>query len=247
VTADLLEVRHLSKSYRGRTVLRNVSLTLARGRTLALVGPSGSGKSTLARCIAGFEKPDAGEILLAGNTRPQLIFQQPASSLNPRFTAQEIIEEPLVIQHRDRQGAAERAMQLVSLPTDALHKRALQFSGGERQRLAIARALVLEPELLILDESFAGLDGKLQEQIAALLSDLQHRLNLAYLVISHDLELVAGLAHDLAVMEEGAIVEQGPTSQLLSAANHPLTRQLLDASLLLGQVSRTEPPHQESR
>lgn len=247
MSADLLEVRHLSKSYRGRTVLRDVSLTLARGRTLALVGPSGSGKSTLARCIAGFEKPDAGGILLAGSTRPQLIFQQPASSLNPSFTAQEIIEEPLVIQHRDRQGTAERAMQLVSLPTDALHKRALQFSGGERQRLAIARALVLEPELLVLDESFAGLDWKLQEQIAALLQDLQHSLHLGYLLISHDLELVAELAHELAVMEAGAIVEQGPARQLLSEPRHTLTKQLLDASLLLGQVSRPSPPHQDAQ
>jgi peptide/nickel transport system ATP-binding protein len=227
--ADLLVVRNLSKSYR-RSVLRDVSLTLGRGRTLALVGPSGSGKSTLARCIAGFEKPDAGEILLAAGVRPQLIFQQPASTLNPRFTAAEIIEEPLAIQHRDRTGAAARAMQLVGLPVEALGKRALAFSGGERQRLAIARALVLEPELLILDESFAGLDWKLQEQVTALLRDLQKRLGLAYLVISHDLELVAGLANDIAVMEEGSIVEQGPTRQLLAAPQHWLTQRLVHAA-----------------
>jgi peptide/nickel transport system ATP-binding protein len=233
MTADLLAVRHLSKSYRRRPVLRDVSLTLARGRTLALVGPSGSGKSTIARCIAGFEKPDTGEIVLASQARPQLIFQQPASSLNPRFTAAEIIEEPLVIQRRERQGAAARAMQLVNLPADALNKRALQFSGGERQRLAIARALVLEPDLLILDESFAGLDFRLQEQIAALLRDLQERLGLAYLVISHDLELVAGLSHELAVMEDGAIVEQGPTRQLLAAPQHPLSQRLVEAARAL--------------
>jgi ABC-type dipeptide/oligopeptide/nickel transport system ATPase subunit len=233
MTPDLLVVRHLSKSYRRRTVLRDVSFTLSPGRTLALVGPSGSGKSTLARCIANFEKPDTGEILVATNAHPQLIFQQPAFSLNPRFTAAEIIEEPLVIQRRERKGAAARAMQLVGLPKDALGKRALQFSGGERQRLAIARALVLEPDLLILDESFAGLDFQLQEQIAALLRDLQERLNLAYLLISHDLELVAGLSHDLAVMDEGAIVEQRPTCEILAAPRHPLTQRLVEAARAL--------------
>src|SRR5258708_6415086 len=126
-------------------------------------------------------------------------------------------------------------VQTCTLPisVDALNKRALQFSGGERQRLAIARALVLEPDLLILDESFAGLDFQLQEQIAALLRDLQERLGLAYLVISHDLELVAGLSHELAVMEDGAIVEQGPTRQLLAAPQHPLTQRLVEAARAL--------------
>ena len=238
---EILSVRSVSKSYgrrrwwggagSSRRVLQDVSLGIARGQTLALVGPSGSGKSTLARCVAGFEQPDSGEIVSPAGARVQLIFQQPAASLNPRFTAAEIIEEPLLIQRRPRTGAAARAMELVSLPADALGKRALEFSGGERQRLAIARALVVEPELLILDESFAGLDWRLQEQIAALLRDLQQRLGLAYLVISHDLERVTGMAHWLAVMEDGAIVEQGPAADVLAAPQHRLTKELIVADL----------------
>ena len=176
MAAELLTVSHLGKVYAARrwwgrgpvkTVLRDVSLTLARGGTLALVGPSGSGKSTLARCIAGFEDPTSGEILRRttarerrDRTRVQLIFQQPAATLNPRFTAAAIIEEPLLIQRRNPGGAAARALELVGLPPNALAKRALHFSGGERQRLAIARALVLEQQLLILDESFSGLDPR---------------------------------------------------------------------------------------
>jgi ABC-type glutathione transport system ATPase component len=241
MASELLRVHNLSKSYGSRRwwgggsvmmVVRNVSLTLARGETLALVGPSGSGKSTLARCLAGFEKADSGEIL-TGGARIQMIFQQPASSLNPRFTAAEIIEEPLLIQRRDRSGAAARAMELVGLSQAGLGKRALHFSGGERQRLAIARALVVEPELLILDESFAGLDARLQSQIADLLRRLQRELDLAYLLISHDLELVGGMAHALAVMEVGAVVEQGPTQAVLAAPQHRLTRELIEAGRAL--------------
>jgi ABC-type microcin C transport system duplicated ATPase subunit YejF len=124
-------------------------------------------------------------------------------------------------------------MELVGLAPGAVDKRALEFSGGERQRLAIARALVVEPTLLILDESFAGLDWRLQEQIAGLLRDLQLRLGLAFLLISHDLELVAGMAHSLAVMEEGEIVEKGPAAEVLAAPNHRLTRELIAAGLAL--------------
>lgn len=246
---ELLEVRGLTKTFAarrwwgaapGRTVLRDVSFTLARGETLAVVGPSGGGKSTLARCIAGFETPAAGEVLLHGRaiargdrSRVQLIFQQPAASLNPRFTAAEILEEPLVIQRRERRGAAARAMELAGLPADGLGRRALEFSGGERQRLAIARALVLEPEVLILDESFAGLDWRLQEQIAGLLRGLAERLGLAYLLIAHDLELAAGLAHRIAVMEAGEIVEQGPAAEVMAAPKHPRTRELIAAARAL--------------
>jgi peptide/nickel transport system ATP-binding protein len=235
--SSLLTVRNLSKTYYGRwresngkVVLHEISFTLERAATLGVVGPSGSGKSTLARCIAGFEKPTSGEILFTG--RPlgiQMIFQQPAATLNPRFTAREIVEEPLMIQRRERTGKAARALGLVGLPAASLDRRAHQFSGGERQRLAIARALVLEPELLILDESFAGLDSALQNQIAELLRGLQMSLGIAYLLISHDLVLVADLASEIAVMRDGAIVERIPTREL-EAAQHPLTRELIAAS-----------------
>lgn len=226
-TDALLVVRNLSY----KSILRDISLTLDRGRTLGVVGPSGSGKSTLARCIAGFDKPDSGEIRFTGQS-VQLIFQQPAASLNPRFTAEEIVGEPLLFLNRPKRSPRE-ALDLVGIPAGALGKRAREFSGGERQRLAIARALVVEPDLLILDESFAGLDPGLQNQIAGLLRDLQQRLGLAYLLISHDLELVIELASEIAVMEKGAIVEQGPVRQLLAAPAHPLTRSLIDAARTL--------------
>jgi peptide/nickel transport system ATP-binding protein len=258
VPADpMLVVRDLSKTYVRRpwgrasseaVALRNVSFAIARGRTLGLVGRSGSGKSTLARCLSLFEEPTSGEILLngqplawAGRRRIQLIFQQPGASLNPRFTAAEIVEEPLVIAERTqakppappRVPRIIEVLELVGLSRSALSKRPHEFSGGERQRLAIARALVVEPPLLILDESFAGLDPALQDQIAALLRDLQQRLGLSYLLIAHDLSLVAGLAHDIAVMERGEIVEQGEARQLLEGAAHLLTRELIAAARTL--------------
>ena len=250
----LLSVRDLSKTYFRRRwlgpprpatcALSGVSFNLDRARTLAVIGASGSGKSTLARCLTQFDTPSAGEIFFEG--RPlsprrrldiQLIFQQPAASLNPRFTAAEIVEEPLVIQRRGT-GAARReraasALELTGIARASHGKRAHEFSGGERQRLAIARALVAEPRLLILDESFNGLDASLALQVATLLRQLQERLGLAYILISHDLTLVAGLAHEIAVMERGAIVEYGPAATLMSQPRHPRTRELLAASLAL--------------
>ena len=250
----LLRVCQLSKTYFRRrwlgrpqpatVALAGVSFSLDPARTLALIGASGSGKSTLARCLTQFETPTAGEILFQG--RPlspgrrldiQLIFQQPAASLNPRFSAAEIVEEPLAIQRRgssaERRRRAASALELTGIARAALGKRAHEFSGGERQRLAIARALVVEPRLLILDESFNGLDASLAAQIAALLSSLQQSLGIAYILISHDLTLVAGLAHEIAVMEHGAIVEHAATATLMSQPRHPRTRELIAATLAL--------------
>jgi ABC-type dipeptide/oligopeptide/nickel transport system ATPase subunit len=212
----LLRIQGVSKSYRDRAVLRDIRLDVAGGSTLGLVGPSGCGKTTLARCIARFERPDAGEILLEGRPdwpRPavQLIFQQPAASLNPRFTASEIVSEPLRIacigDGRDRAAHARQLMATVGLDPAAATLSALEFSGGERQRLAIARALAVAPKLLILDESLASLDLSIQAQIANLLLDLQEQRGLTYILISHDRTLVQRLATEIAVMEQGRIVE----------------------------------------
>jgi ABC-type glutathione transport system ATPase component len=236
--APVLLVRNLSKQFGGRlgkTALRDVTFELAKGRFLAVVGPSGSGKSTLARCLAGFETPSSGSIRLDGPV--QLILQQPAASLNPRFTALEAVTEPLRIHGcRDRRLLEDRAaaaLRLVGLPAAALANRAHRLSGGERQRLAIARALVTEPHLLILDESFAGLDLSVQARVAALLTGLRKERGLSAILISHDLGFVARLADEIAVMDGGAIVEHRPAAGLLAGPEHPRTRELLAAAVAL--------------
>jgi ABC-type glutathione transport system ATPase component len=245
----LLAVRNLSKTYDrrrwwggtqpGLIALYDVSFTVDPGRTLAVVGPSGSGKSTLARCLAGFEKPSAGEIVFAGDPLEiQLIFQQPAASLNPRFTAAEIVEEPLLIQRRgtavERRSRAARSLDQVGLTEADLDKPSGNFSGGEKQRLAIARALVMEPKLIILDESLTGLDPELQGQIVVLLRELQGQFGLTYILISHDLGLVSDLASEIAVMARGQLAEYGAVRQVLTEPRHPLTCELVQAAKAIG-------------
>jgi peptide/nickel transport system ATP-binding protein len=242
VAEALLEARGVRKSFGVTVALRETDLVLERGAALGLVGGSGSGKSTLARCIARFERPDAGEIRIGGrvdygHADVQLIFQEAASSLNPRFTAEEIVAEPLVIQHRgdaaERRRTARQWMETVGLPADSGGKRALSFSGGERQRLAIARALILEPKLLILDESLSGLDLLLQAQLTELLGDLRRRLGLTLLLISHDLALAARISDEIAVMHEGAVVERAAASELLERPAHPRSAEIVAASAWL--------------
>jgi peptide/nickel transport system ATP-binding protein len=238
-----LSVRGLSKSFAGRPAIQNVTFSLERGHTLGLVGPSGAGKSTLARCLAFFETPTSGEIWLDGRSAVamradiQLIFQEPASSLNPRFTAAQIVTEPLLIRRigtaKTRRLRASELMETVGLPRHALQTPALEFSGGERQRLAIARALALEPKLLILDESFAGLDLSVQAQVTSLLLDLQERRGLTYILIAHDLALVWRMAGEIAVMDQGSIVEHAAVAGLLARPQHPLTKAMLDAARAL--------------
>jgi ABC-type glutathione transport system ATPase component len=231
------EITGATKSYRQRRLLsrsqyevealRGLELRIERGTTLGLVGPSGCGKSTVARCLAGMESLDAGKVLIDGHditslrgrallpyrNQVQLIFQDSAAALNPRFTALDIVTEPMVIQrdgtpHEQRHRAIELLSQ-VGLPADRLASRASEFSGGERQRLAIARALAVRPRLLILDEAFSGLDLETRGLITSLLMTLQREQGLALLCISHDLEFLAAFAPEIAVMSSGAIVEQG--------------------------------------
>jgi len=244
----LLSVHGLGKSYaRGGAAfwaVRDVSFELARGRTLGLVGSSGSGKSTLARCLAMVEPPTCGDIYLEGRRlggggrgAVQLIFQQPAATLSPRFTAGEIVSEPLLIQRRgtraQRRRLAFELMELVGLPRGAYDRKALEFSGGERQRLAIARGLALSPSLLILDESLSGLDLSIQAQILNLLVDLQERRSLTCILISHDLGAVAQIADEIAVMDSGAMVEHGASAELLARPRHARTKELLNAAAVL--------------
>ncbi len=217
----------LSKRRPQIEALRVVDLKICAGSTLALIGRSGSGKSTLARCLACLEEPDSGEIWFAGTNlamltdrelvpfrrQIQLIFQEPGASLNPRFTAVEIVSEPLLIAGRgtkkERNERALDLMELVGLPACMGSRLPFEFSGGQRRRLAIARALVLEPKLLILDEALTGLDLSTRAQISNLLLRLQEVCSLTYLCISHDLGLVTHLADEVAVLHEGRIVEGG--------------------------------------
>jgi ABC-type glutathione transport system ATPase component len=207
--------------------LRAVNLKIRAGSTVALIGPSGSGKSTLARCLACLEKPDSGEIRFAGTNllglsrrelmpfrrQIQLIFQEPAASLNPRLTALEIVSEPLVIARagtkRDRRERAFELMEQVGLPSRMENRLPFELSGGQRRRLAIARALTLEPKLLILDEALTGLDLSTRAQIYNLLLQLQEACSLTYLCISHDFDLVTRFADEVVVLDAGRIVAGG--------------------------------------
>jgi ABC-type glutathione transport system ATPase component len=231
--------------------LSGVELDIAPRCLTALVGGSGSGKSTLARCLALLEKPDSGEIWFEGQSislgnprqvarlRPkiQLVFQDSAGALNPRFSAAEIIAEPLEIQRRET-GARLRTralelMEEVGLPPDWANRRPLEFSGGQRQRLAIARAIALKPAFLILDESLSGLDLSTQAQVLNLLLDLQAAHSLTYLLISHDLTLVGQIADFVAVMHQGEIVERGSRQQVLGSPQHAHTQKLVESVRVL--------------
>ena len=180
---------------------------------------------------------------MGGRIHPaiQLILQQPAAALNPRFTAEEIVAEPLAIQRRGtRQARRERAreaMERAGLARAAAGKRALQFSGGERQRLAIARALVIQPKLMILDESLSGLDAGVRAQVIGWIDEARRTTGLGCLVVSHDIAMVAGWVEEIAVMDDGAIVEHASTARLIAEQRHPLTRQLWEASAALALPS----------
>ena len=227
--------------------INGIDLDVRAGQTLALVGESGSGKSSVARCAAGLEKPDAGEIWIGdqdvyrSSSRDlfflrelvQLIFQETTTSINPRFTASQAVEEPLLIRGKgapERKAFAEKCLRNVGLDPESCTRSILKFSGGQRQRIAIARALTLSPRVLILDESLSGLDLSTQAQIANLLLRLQKEQSLTYLLVSHDLSLVARMADVIAVMAEGRIVETGPAKQILSSPKHQATVRLVDAA-----------------
>jgi ABC-type glutathione transport system ATPase component len=227
---------------------------IPRGQTFALVGESGSGKSTVARCVTRLEKPDAGSILIGETdiaqlgsldlapfrSNIQMVFQDAVTSMNPRFSALDVIEEPLLIDRRTQRSPDERrdlvrALMLeAGLSADWMHRSIFHFSGGQRQRLALARALASRPQLLVLDEALSGLDLSTQAQIANLLLDLQAAHSLTYLLISHDLALVARLADTIGVMSEGETVEVGPTRQIISEANHTATKKLVAAAKAAG-------------
>lgn len=256
-STPLLQVRNLAKAYTRRGMMGSagarvqaaidISFTLPAGTTLGLAGSSGCGKSTIARCISRLELPDEGEILFAGRDlarlspgelrplRPQvqMMYQDAATAMNPRFSAAAIIAEPLRIQEvgtgAERGARVCQAMQEVGLPPEWAGRRAHEFSGGQRQRLTLARALVLKPRLLILDEPLTGLDLSTRAQIANLLLEVQAAHGIAYLFISHDLLLLGHLADRIAIMAAGRIVEEGQAEEIMSRPRHAETRKLLAA------------------
>ena len=268
-TEPLLEVRDLSMHFpvregvlqrarRYNRAVDGVSLTIGNGETLGLVGESGCGKSTLGRCIARLYDATAGRIAFQGEDishlrgrrlKPhrryiQMVFQDPMESLNARHTVNEILAEPLLVQGlSDRAGRQRRVRELldiVGLPADAARRYPFEFSGGQRQRIGIARAIALNPRLVICDEPVSALDVSIQSQILNLLNELQKEFGLSYLFIAHDLAVVKHISDRIAIMYLGKIVETGRGEDIYQAPQHPYTRSLIGAIPIPNPHRRTK-------
>lgn len=257
--ADILQVNDLKVHYpiRGGLLglekgavraVDGLSFTIGAGETLALVGESGCGKSTVGKAILGLQRPTGGQVILAGERiddisaaafkpkrrRMQVVFQDPFSSLNPRMRIRDILAEPirnfgLASSDQDLEKRLFALLDKVKLPRDALSRKPHEFSGGQRQRVCIARALAVEPDLIICDEAVSALDVSVKAQIVNLLQDIQVETGLALLFISHDLAIVEHMAHRAAVMYLGRIVEIGKKDSIFTDAHHPYTQALLSA------------------
>jgi ABC-type oligopeptide transport system ATPase subunit len=250
--APLVEVDHLSRHFAlGRHAVHravdDVSLTIARGETFGLVGESGSGKSTLSRLVLGLDTPTSGHVTVAGRDlaslrgralraqrrHMQIVLQDPVAALNRRKTIEQIVGLPLAVHERmPRSARAARVRELlglVGLPPAFAGRYPHELSGGQCQRVGIARAIALEPELIVLDEAVSAVDVSVQAQILNLLRDLQQRLGLTYLFVSHNLAVVRYMSDTVAVMQRGSIVEMGTRAQLFARPAHEYTRELLAA------------------
>ena len=238
----VLQVRHVSGGYRtgglfGRSgyqeVLHDVDFEVRQGEIMGLVGESGTGKSTLARMILGMVKPEQGEIIHY-TKRPQIVFQDPYSSLNPAYSVAWTLEEPLRVFGKydapERKRRVREMLARVELPEECLDAKPSELSGGQRQRVSIAAALIRRPHFLLLDEPVSALDVTIQAQILRLLRELQKELDLSYLFISHDLNIVYQLCDRVLVMKKGRIVEQGDVKDIYDHPQSEYTKQLLAAA-----------------
>ncbi len=258
----LYEVTDLSVTFpgaHGRLVaLEGVSLSLTRGETLGIVGESGAGKSTLVRVLLGFTRPDSGEVRFGGvslatataaeqrafRRRVQPVFQDPASSLDPLQPVRSVLREPLEITGipADADARIRGLLTAIGLDDTYLARRPHELSAGQRQRLCIARALAVEPECLLLDEPVSALDVSVQAQILNLLAELKQARGLSYVIVSHDLAVVAHLATRVAVLYGGRLVEDGPATEVLERPRHPYTKALLAAARSRHDALQGDPP-----
>ena len=242
------------KSY--NRAVDEVSFSITKGQTLGLVGESGCGKSTIARCVLRLYSPTSGKIIFDGKDITklktnqlrlirndlQMIFQDPMDSLNPRHTASEIIEEPLLINNFNKIYRGKRVLELldiVGLPRESLKKYPFEFSGGQKQRIGIARAIALRPKLVVCDEAVSALDVSTQAQILNLLLDLQKEFDLSYLFISHNLAVVKHMSDKVAVMKSGKIVEENSSDKIYNEAAHPYTQKLISSIPVIHPEERT--------
>jgi peptide/nickel transport system ATP-binding protein len=230
------------------TAVQNASLTICRGDIFGIAGESGSGKTTVARMIMGLASPTSGRIEIdhkpveawrrdpAFRRRIQIVYQNPASSLNPKRTVAETLSVPLAfsgaVERRQRAARIRELLDRVELPANFAERYPHQLSGGQKQRVAIARALAVEPEIIVLDEPTSALDVSVQQQVLALLAQLQQRYGMSYVFISHDLAVVRAMSHRVLVMKDGEIVEHGEALHLFDAPKHEYTRALLAAAHL---------------
>lgn len=267
----LVEIKNLNKKFEGKKkmlgqkaadvkAVNNVSFSFESKQNIGLVGESGCGKTTLARLLIRLYQPDSGQIIFDGQDitkmgakklQPirrhiQMVFQDPYSSLDPRFTVRQILREAIALDPSKYKTDPEKEQRMlnlleeVNMPGDILNRYPHEFSGGERQRIAIARALSLNPKLLILDEAVSSLDVLVQDQILLLLENLQKTHDMTYLFISHNLKVVKRLCQTIAVMYKGKIIEMGPSEDVFSHPLHPYTRELLKAAIEFRSSGRTD-------
>ena len=266
----LVEASSLVKTYRlpgvgpfgrksARPALAGVSFVIRRGRSFGIVGESGSGKSTLARIVLALDRPDSGAVRLEGRSlfdlprrelraaraHMQMVFQDPYGSLDPRQRVEKIVAEPLAALvgagRAERRARVKDALEAVGLKASDALKHPHEFSGGQRQRIAIARAVITRPKLVVADEPVSALDVSVQAQALNLMSDLEREAGVTFLLISHDLAVVAHICETTAVMYRGRIVEIGRTEDLFARPAHPYTRELVDATPRLDRPTRVAP------